>query len=79
MSAFNIKGRCGTLGITLDDLWKEVTASDSRFQKVTYSMFCNMHRGRYDYGIGPDVISAAHAILSKKEAAQNGHGRFTQN
>ena len=74
MSAFNIKGRCGTLGITLTELWKEVIASDPRFRDVSYNMFCNMHRGRYDYGIGPDVISAAHEILCKKEAVRNVHG-----
>lgn len=74
MSAFNIKGRCGTLGITLTELWEEVISSDPRFEKVSNNMFCNMHRGRYGYGIGPDVMSAANEILCKKEAAQNGRG-----
>jgi hypothetical protein len=54
--------------MSLTQLWEEVVISDPRFKDVSYEMFSNMHRGRYNYGIGPEVVSAANDILSRREA-----------
>lgn len=70
MSVYNIKKRCESLGVTIDSLWKKVTSRDPRFKNVSYNMFCNMHRGRYNYGISHDVLATANDILTEMEGKQ---------
>lgn len=67
MSVFNIKNRCNDLDMTLTELYEQVKDENPQFSKVTFDMFSNMHRGRYNYGKGPAVMSAANEILNRKE------------
>jgi len=71
LSLFNIKGRCCALGISVaklfDETKKRASERNSKFDGVTYEMFSNMHRGRYNYGIGPEFISIANEILQEWE------------
>lgn len=75
MSVYNVKRRCLDLNITLTELFNETKAKAMKqdplkYQNVTYQVFCNMHRGRYNYGIGPEFMRIANEVLSEKESAQ---------
>ena len=75
MSVFNIKGRCYTLGLSLTELFEAAKArameiDPEKFKNVSFEVFSNMHRGRYNYGIGPEFMGITNEVLTEKEAAK---------
>lgn len=80
VSAFNIKGRCADIGITLTDLYHAAKEEGEKqfpgkFSGVTYYMFSDMHRGRYQGPLGNDFLRVANDVLTEAEKHRKSGGK----
>ena len=66
---FDLQARIKRLHLTQRAVLEEVRKTP-RFADVAESMFSDMLTGKYNYGIGPDVVSRTNEIVTELEASK---------
>lgn len=70
MSLFNLKHRIDDLGMTQVKILEIIKQKYPKYLGVRPGMFSDMIKGKYDYGMGPEVVSLANEIVSEMEASK---------
>ena len=70
MSLFNLKPRIDALGETQLSMLEKIKLFDPRFANIKPSMLSDMLKGKYDYGMGPEVISLLNSIVTEMEESK---------